>query len=1289
MPLDPFTGKEIFVNNKGVDTPNETSIPVTIPGNDKNQEFFDGLINSGTSLPQSSPTTWDAFKHDVAKDSEWVMPFTAVKDNMALENPLDDRVDPNWKVTDDARNFAGLNPKYFPRMSEAKGPKDAKRLNIFLMEKQQEEEFYSKQGWLPSLSAMAVTGVTNPSSLLGALVAAKYAVQSENTIQAIQAVAPSMAVSSILHEGEKEATTTGGNLEDFVVNTLSDTLTSTLLLGGGIGLNKKFDGVKLWQAGREATKYNMQGIMFEPVIDSTGEIISIHASAIDGMNVGAAKVDEAQNFSNSKMAQEGLFAIPIIGKVLGKGIGKISPYIRGITSKNDTVAGFFQRAGNYGIRTVGTQKGIASPDNFTSIFGHIEYDSKEFSVQLKGMLAERNNINLGKDKSGLSPEDMDFLNSKKAAKNDKFNLEIANVLRGTVPSDHGVVNEAADRARFLMDSIYKEYRALNNLPEEIVPPPTSPGHFPRTYNSPEIQNNMSKWREMNVEWSKEGDAIIDQHMKPIVSMKEQIDYSSKQHESLIRSDNVTTEQIKKSSDELFLMKNKYKALKEQLQDKLRASVLSDSVEDRKLKLLIDDRSMLSSSESKKLKSVLKKHNQLGKEVDKQKAILDKTNQELFFEEQQALIKKTKEGASKHVEAITELKKQKTILEAEHKKYKDALDTEKLKLQDDAASGRIPRILYDPIPNSMQVKFKNPSKRLKFRNKFESEYHMEQAALAMRDKILNQTLEDSMHQMMNATSGGEREMPLMQRTNLIPEEYLVGNNFLLNDVAVTVANYRNMLGRRIAFKKAYSDVTINGSFEEIVERFHNQFKANESVIHERLDIARESGKEKEVKKLEKELSALTKEFNNEKSDMQLAYNKMMGKTNGSKKQREYTAILRNLTSAIRLGSVPLTMTSDTAAIIYKNALWPSIRDGLMPFLKSVMSSEDREFYRQNAGHAAIGLNQYMSAFQDRNTAGFAQPFEPISSILESKTSQLAHLTNNLAGTNQYENFLQILDAGISQSTAIERMLAHEKGTLSKANRDRLLTYGLDPEKWSARFLKGWRQNGSDTNGFGGYNAWYWKWDDVEAANKMSDYLYRHAKDTIIRREMLDAPFFMDDPWASVVFMFKGWGMAAMNRYTVPLMQQPDAQHIIGAVFMLGAGSMITPLRRISRGEDPFQDDDSMAMNAIIDSNLIFPATDMIQTINLITDDRFMKSVTNDRYHNRSIAGAIAGPTVGAVDDIGKLIGMLGTHNYNSTDIKRGANLVPGLNLWYTKGLVGLGIDKLGLPKNFSQAQRENQ
>src|SRR5690606_28221301 len=124
--------------------------------------------------------------------------------------------------------------------------------------------------------------------------------------------------------------------------------------------------------------------------------------------------------------------------------------------------------------------------------------------------------------------------------------------------------------------------------------------------------------------------------------------------------------------------------------------------------------------------------------------------------------------------------------------------------------------------------------------------------------------------------------------------------------------------------------------------------------------------------------------------------------------------------------------------------------------------------------------------------------------------------------------------------------HVDGKLTKKEFRVLENAGINPDKWADRFIKSFNDSGGTKGIAGGYRSQYHTWQDFAARNKMADAVRFMVRDTIIKRGAFDQPFIMNNPIMQTWFLFTGWGFAAFNRYTIPLLQRFEANQILGTV-----------------------------------------------------------------------------------------------------------------------------------------------
>lgn len=1182
--------------------------PIQIPSPEGvAHEWFNNEHLQPMAEPKALPPSFGDSIVESFKDNDWNLASNYIAQQDILSIPSDEVAPAGWYPQQETQYFDGISEKNQGFLLEANNPRDMRNRYFMAMEQQQKESQYNDGSFLAHLVGGFGGGAVSPTTYLGILGELKAATMSARLAQDFAGIAGGSAAHELLVQSNKVQ----ADMNDYVLDTMRDTLFGTAFLGGAITISKGFDSGKLFNV-RNVMNLNDKDINLVPVIPKEGPVTKIMASS---RSASAAEVDEAQKFADSSFAKEGLFKLPILGDMMIKGASSINPIIRGMNSPSETMRGFMNRTGSHGIITEGTLKGEASPVNFDDSLEILKADNRTMFWQYNAMYRERN----PKDLTKSSP---DYANKE------TFGAEVDSAIRNQQPSEHSAVNDAADFLSGKMNQSYADLRSAYGFPEKWLKPKTAEGYVMRVYEPGRMKLERNEFIQATGAWYKGADQYIKQRMQPIEDLK------------------VAVKEKRASKGDL-------KAAQESLQNELR--------DNDDLRIHVKDIAALSANEANQLKSLLKP--------------LDKIKKELKAKKKQ-LYSASKEDKQKIKDEIGELKDKHTI--------------EEDRLQQLAQQGKVDESFYEKIPDSQLVKFKNPRDRLEFRPLFESDYHIDQHVEGAYDTILNQTPEETANQVLNGLLGSRGENPTYQRTFLVPDE--VVSPWLNKNIAQNVASYRMTLGRRTLIKNIFKDVTLDGGVKPLALRMDRDYRNMRDSLHSelgKLKAEKEQTKEvkAKIKDVEKQLMKVDKQRASDIEDMNLAYNKMMGRARGSRKQREYSSIVRNFAVATKLGASPLYVATDLASIPFKNGFWPSIRDGLLPMLKNVSSLIKKgkgKNYVTNAPHAHMGLNHTLTAMQDKNWYGSSQPYIPWGNRIANGMEKIAHLSGNISGSNFIENFLQEVVAGIVQSKIIRYLIDHEKGNLKPKDKEKLLLYGIKPEELGPGMLKQYRSVGADGNGFGGHLAKFWEWENKELANKFSEAVYRGTRDTLVRRGMFDAPFALDDPLIGMIMMFKGWTCASLTRYLVPLLQRPDAEKLIGTTLMLGMGSLITPLRRITKGEDPIQEDDNMFWNAMVDGGVFSILTDTIEDANVLLGGTLLKDIRNDRYANRTITGALMGPLGSMGDDFVQILKMMASGTLNQNGVNRIARNIPFLQSWYLRGLSNKMVESLGLPETYDKA-----
>jgi hypothetical protein len=528
-------------------------------------------------------------------------------------------------------------------------------------------------------------------------------------------------------------------------------------------------------------------------------------------------------------------------------------------------------------------------------------------------------------------------------------------------------------------------------------------------------------------------------------------------------------------------------------------------------------------------------------------------------------------------------------------------------------------------------------------------------------------------------------PLKRRTFLIPAKVLNDARFIAADVPKAAAAYARTLGRHIAIGKVFKEVNMmegdNGpiGMARILGQERQKFE----------DAINNSTKLTQAEK-EKERLKLDRDFREATQFMKTLLDTFMGRTNASAATLRVTRAIKNFAASTKLGGVPISQVTDLGAIVLKHGLWPYLRDGLKPMVETLngyIDSEKSELFKRNSADALLSLQHMESGYGSRYSDNISVGDVPIATHLESGLEKIGHVSGNFFGTNYIDNANQRAVSGIMQSRIMRNMYEFKAGTLSKTDEIALLQYGLDPKEWADRFIESFEDSSGWKEKTGAYQSKYWEWKDDAAISRMAMTIRRGVQDTIIQRGLFTSPFWTNNPLLSMIFMFHGWGFAAFNRYTVPMMQRPDAAKLQGIIMMLGLGAMVDPLRKWANGKKADTENDDTwfgkAFETVSNSGILGHAPDLLQTANKLLSGQLLPKTT-EKYQGWNKWSTL-GPAAGMMDDSMTILShvMGKDKHFTQSDAKKLIRLVPLTGTLGLRGLLNQWAESLNLPESPTQ------
>lgn len=1222
--------------------------------------------------------------------------------NLEKPNIFEDSVPDGWIPNSQPEMFYDIRPEYNAYLMDAKGPKELQYRRERVLSEQEHDDTLSNGSMFAKIIGGFAGAITDPISYIPIAGWAKYGKFAPTILNAAARSFPGLATAGVIQAAGKELDKINGNMQNFVIDSAVNTVFGLSIFGGAAGLSLAAEKMELWNL-RDIAKSYIKGVDFKHVMDEKGEITGIKAIDTTG-NLSAAEVSYAQQLADSSFSKSGFFKIPYLGDAVLNiksypGIG--SPLLAMLNSPYKTVRGFIDRAADHSILTKGIAEGGVKPKSFEFYMKKEFSDLRSISTQLNTLHLQRMGMDIrsrpiqGAAQIGLGLYNKSLkllgkdLEKTGYVSRDQFHDEIQRVLITKELSEHAAVNEAASIMREKIDTTYKNYLKAYNLPEDILDPKTASGYLMRVYDTPYMNVNKDKWVNMVTNWLRESDQTILKRMEPIHNLESQLEEAKIAHTNLIKKENVTSEMIKESSDNIEKLALDLRFNKQDLQNELR--------DNEEYKIHVDNIHALSANEAKELERITKPLNELKKQVSEQQKIVSQLKGKKSKSKQSSMKGKTAETAKKHA-AQEESHAEKIKVEEEKlNELKRQVEDEEHNLYEQARNGEINPRLYYPQTH----KFKDINDRLKFRDVYKSDIERANHAKAYYDSIMHFTPEDIINDVMGKITGNSSENHLKARTLLLPDELLYNNNFMTKDIMAKLSNYVLYLSRRTHLKNVFHDVTHEGGIEPLIENLSNEYQSirtpldnRKSQISDKLKESNlsESQKQKlidENKAIDKQLKEESKKFDTAKKQMNKSYERMMGYSNRTRGENLARSVIMSMTAMTNLHFLPATQIADLGSIGLQHGVWPFVRDAVYPAIQSlggIFKTKDSEALRKTAPSVHLAMQDVLGGYGDKNWSMEAQPYLNLGKIVGG-VQHLAHFSANTDLTTYIDNGLQRLAGATVQSEFMRILHASVDGTMTKKESEYLRKYGIDPKKWDARMIQAFK----DANGFktklGGYQSNFWAWQDMEAANEFSDAVFRGIQNTIINRGMFDSPFWADNMLGMLFHTFTGWGYASINRYLVPMLQRPDASQILGVLLSLGFGSLVSPLRRLARGEDAIPDgmsDEQRFWESINDSNVGSAIATTLDWANLLSGDRLLGDLKNDKYRNRMRIGAF-GPVVGTANRLGNILESLASGEFNQQDANQMARMLPIAGSVWGYNMSQMLIDKLGLPPTRAAAR----
>ena len=1203
-----------------------------------------------------------------------------IQQGIENENPESNNTPEGWTSLE-VKNFVGYSPVYHPYIAGSKSPAELQARQQLVVGMMKDDEQYKDGSTWGKIAGFGGSILVDTMILksIPIAISMEYARYGTTVSQAILRQAPGVIAGTGAYTVAIDATTQGKEASDVAEDFLINTVAGLALVGAAAGLGRGMTGGQMYE-NRQALKMNFQGITALQKVGPDGELLGMTAEYMPGVPKNAMLRDKAQEFLDAKMVKSGVFAVPYLGTALEKGLGKLSPVGRMLTSNWDTIRGYGNVMADHSIEVQGVANGRAQPNNYEFMLGEYRSSAVEMTNRINGYKEQANGLGM----VGTAIDDAKRLAQRvkegPAFVDDSWGRAVMEARYSGETSEVHAINNLNAEIDEHYSALLNEYQKANGLEEIDLPVRTAAAYLNRRYSTGLMatEEGEAVFHSTITNWFAEGDIRISQAKGPINAIEDAI----AETRAGIRSGF----DMESNREALKKLRSSLVRAKAELKEQIREDIAADNKEG--LQNLLEENILPTKEDEVFLENKLAPHNKALADISSSKKKLSTVRGQLSKSRRKLETGKKDQDVSLALKDIKSLEARESELIDDVGRLEGLAKDEYALLLDQVESGEIRRALYYRDPKTRKVSFKDPNQSPKFRPLYsrfgeDAEAEMRLDSEAAYAKIMGTDPDQIADNMMNTLSSMATGNPMKERSLLIPDSTLLSANLLSTDLAKNVSTYTLSMGKKIAHAKALKAFgTTKDGVEGVVEELSKEFARKRNAIKS-LD------KPKGAK--DKLLIKLQKDYKKQQVNLQ-AYEAVAAGTYGKFPWNDTTRhafnSMRSGTVATKLGNLPFMQIPDLVVGAYKNSMWRWLRDGILPLvtnMNGLIKSEAGIKWRRRASSVNLALERSMNSKSDELWNMETMSGQTTAAMVSDAASWAAKKANNLSGSASIENMNQNIIANISSGALLEHMFSYQNGTLKPRDLRILLQFGIDPAKDAPIITKAFESSPTSVSKkLGGLASDYWDWEDKEARVLMSKYIRKSVAATLIRKGLFDSPLISNDPVISTLFTFTGWYFAALQRFAVPALQRPlDAYMIQGTMMTMGLGSLTDPLRAWSRGEEFDETNEAWFGSIVSSSPVLAPLYSILMRANAIVDNKTLNKYKNDRYRNISALGGASGAVVGMAEDWANALRMFASGNYNKRDIKRMAHSTPLINQWYTSKIINDFVASLsaGLPKNY--------
>jgi hypothetical protein len=481
-------------------------------------------------------------------------------------------------------------------------------------------------------------------------------------------------------------------------------------------------------------------------------------------------------------------------------------------------------------------------------------------------------------------------------------------------------------------------------------------------------------------------------------------------------------------------------------------------------------------------------------------------------------------------------------------------------------------------------------------------------------------------------------PLKERVLNIPDEQI--EDFLESDIEMIGNYYQRTFAPDVELQSQFGSIDLEAEIQKINNDYSR--KSAQPGLSEKQQLKLDKTRQRDIKDVEG-IRDLVRGTYTSLRDPDGAIRRVFN----SARKLNFTRLL---------GGVTLSSIPDIARPIMTNGFSRVFRGSLKPLIKSTKKFNIAADEAKLAGTALdVELNTRLNAMADIN-----EPYARGTKI-ERGIDGLSNISGKVFFISQWNSFAKRFAATTTQA----RILQNSLGEADEIEYMRALGISGSTSRKIAKQFKKYGEREDDL-----FIANTEKWTDRDAVDKFRAAMSKEIDKTIVTPAPGERPLWMESEVGKTVGQFKTFMFAAHQKILIAGLQEDKMRFMSGATMMVGLGMLSYYLKMVSAGR-PVSDDPKQWIAEGLDRSgvftLLFEANNMQEKFTGYGLASAMGAGPMSRYHSRNLTGALAGPTGGLLEDIGKVTSNIGQDNYSKSDTRAIRRIQPFQNTFYLRRL----------------------